>query len=90
MKNKHSIYYLLWQQNTISNWPIYHTLYDRCHTELTTYCLSMLNNHKVARVIAYEAILELMSQLDDERVQNPDAWIINLAARKCQQRQAAA
>lgn len=50
----------------------------------------MLNNHKVARVIAYEAILELMSQLDDERVQNPDAWIINLAARKCQQRQAAA
>jgi len=90
MKSKNSIYYLLWQQNTISNWPIYHTLYDKCHAELTMYCLSILNNPKTAKVIAFEALLELMNHLDDKRVQNPDAWVINLVAQKCHQHQARA
>jgi len=44
----------------------------------------------LARVIAYEAILELLSQLDDEYVQNPDAWVINLVAQKCHRHRAAA
>jgi len=85
MKSKNSIYYLLWQQNTISNWPIYHTLYDKCHADLTKYCLSILSNKDAASMIAYEAILELLSQLDNKGVKNPDSWVINLVAEKCQQ-----
>lgn len=54
------------------------------------YCLSILGNPKIARVIAFEALLELMNHLDDKTVKNPDAWIINLVAQKCHQRQARA
>ncbi len=84
MKSKHSIFYLLWQQNTISNWPIYHNLYDKCHADLTKHCLPMLGDKSAARIIAYEAILELFVQLDYRKVKNPDIWIINLVAEKCQ------
>ena len=84
------MYYLLWQQNKISNWHTYHTLYDKCHAELTMYCLSILGNPKAARIIAFEALLELMKHLDLKKDKNPDAWIINLVAQKCYQHRARA
>jgi len=72
--SKNSIYYLLWKQGTISNWPTYHELYDKCHTELTMYYLSILGDPKEARVMAFEALLGLMNHLDD----NPHGSLGNL------------